>query len=73
MTMWKMPDPPEPGPEVAAVRDRSWVLWQRDSLGAWWRNYGQPGIATFYMWADLLFNRGPLTDVSDTDAGWEDR
>jgi len=53
---WELP--PEPGPEVTAIRDCDGDVWAR--LGNSWEGGGHSAVA----WHELLVY-GPLTDCSD--------
>ncbi len=56
--------PPEPGPEVTAVRDRRGRLWQRGNFADWAivpRWFEGPYRMS---WVALFFECGPLTDAS---------
>ena len=64
---WSLP--PEPGPEVTAVLDRTGARWQRqghiDAQGefsAWHDGSPLPP----YGWMSLVQLRGPLTDATPT-------
>jgi hypothetical protein len=61
-TTWSMD--PEPGPEVAAVRDRFGVRWRRDG-GLWWGDIGHD-YEDYRTWGEIL-GRGPLTDATGED------
>lgn len=55
---WSLP--PEPGPEVTALRDQDGDLWVRDPDGCWRQDSGSAHMA----WHDVLNEWGPLTDAS---------
>ncbi len=58
---WSLP--PEPGPEVTAVRDHDGDLWHRDPDG-WWRLHRKTWSGTARQWGELL-EFGPLTDATN--------
>src|SRR5258706_12929322 len=60
---WEMP--PEPGPEVSAVRDRRGVRWRREDIW-WWADIGH-GYEVNRTWPEVLA-RGPLTDASGEES-----
>ncbi len=54
---WSLP--PEPGPEVTAVRDAEGAVWRLHDDGAW--HY----LAARRAWGSLLADFGPLADATE--------
>lgn len=63
---WDVVVPPEPGPEVTAVRDKDDDRWKR--VGDGWSLDVPPRRNHKYVswsWHDLMVRFGPVVDVSD--------
>lgn len=63
---WQLP--PEPGPEVKAVRDYQGDLWARRPDGWGWALSAENNL---WGWQALLMDYGPLTDVTHELEGEE--
>lgn len=65
--IWQLP--PEPGPEVKAVRDRAGKIWVK-GLEQWYRNTAG-GSSMHLFWSGLLFY-APLADATSELADKEE-
>lgn len=59
---WSLP--PSPGPEVTAVRDDDWAVWQRNPADGSWYEEGEDPGPLGVSWEELLSDFGPLTDAT---------